>query len=104
MSLRDVEKSVGVSSGHLSLIEGGQVKNPSPTVLHRLATAYGAEPEALLVLAGYLKPASDRARQTAVDSIALASVGGLDEEELARVQTFIKYLRDEKRKKARGSV
>lgn len=99
--MRDVERATHISSGHLSLIESGHVKNPSPTILHRLAFAYKVDPEALLVLAGYLQPRDKRAKQQAVDHVALASVKGLDEDDLAKVQTFIRFLRAE-RGRAKG--
>lgn len=62
MSLRDVEtalrdmgETAKISSGHLSLIEQGTVKKPSPHTLHALAKALGLSYMELMVEAGYLE-------------------------------------------------
>jgi HTH-type transcriptional regulator, competence development regulator len=99
LSLRQVEEQTEISSGHLSLIETGRVKNPSPTVLHRLAKAYGASPEDLLVLAGYLRPKNEQARQRAVQGIAMAELRDLNEDEMRQISTFIQVLRANRKRK-----
>lgn len=100
MSLRDVWQVTKISSGHLSLIETGKVRNPSPTVLQRLAVAYKTDARDLLVLAGYLPKESPSSRHQAGARVALASLRDLDDEELGQVQTFVQILRQRKKQKA----
>jgi transcriptional regulator with XRE-family HTH domain len=101
LSLRQVQEKTQISGGHLSLIETGQVRNPSPTILHRLAAVYKTNPQDLLVLAGYLKPKDNMAKRTAGASIALASMRDLDEDDLQQVQTLIQVLRSRKQAKSK---
>ncbi|MBN2416960.1 helix-turn-helix domain-containing protein [bacterium] len=60
LTLRDVEKSTGISNPYLSQIETGARKPPHPTILSKLASCYGVTPELLMEQAGYLEPKTDR--------------------------------------------
>ena len=40
LTLRDVEKKTDVSNAYLSQLESGKVKQPSPTLLYKLAQIY----------------------------------------------------------------
>ena len=53
LSLRDVNRRVGVSSSYLSRIERGEIK-PGRNVIRKLAAAYGVEPNALHERAGHV--------------------------------------------------
>ena len=59
MTLREVEEATGkeVSNAYLSQLENDKISKPSPSVLHALASVYGAPYEKLMEKAGYL-PAS----------------------------------------------
>lgn len=92
-SLRDVEADSGVSSGHLSLIETGRVRNPSPTILQKLAKHFGVSSEDLLVLAGYLKPKDPKARSEALHGVALAAMKDLSEEDVAQIAELVGIMR-----------
>lgn len=99
-SLRDVEGKTGISSGHMSLIETSQVRNPSPTVLQRLADFYDVSSENLLVLAGYLRPKNPRARANALHGVALAAMKDLTEDEIAQIADLVTVMR-KRRKRAK---
>lgn len=55
-TLRQVEDKTGVSNAYLSQIESGHVAEPSPHILHKLATFYGLDYGGLLEAAGYSSP------------------------------------------------
>jgi transcriptional regulator with XRE-family HTH domain len=55
LKLRQVEARTGISNGYLSQLENGQVNNPSPQFLEKLAEVYGINYETVLTNAGYLK-------------------------------------------------
>jgi transcriptional regulator with XRE-family HTH domain len=100
LTLREVQAHTRISSGHLSLIETGQIKNPSPSVIQRLASLYRTDPKDLLTAAGYLASSDERARRNALAHLSLAAVEGLEESDLVEVQEFIRYLRQKKRQRA----
>lgn len=52
-SLRQVTRETGISTGYLSLIEGGRRPPPGPRFLRRLAVCYGVSPVSLLLEAGH---------------------------------------------------
>ena len=58
-SLRDVEKRTDgkLRSGYLSQVETGQIAQPSPAALQRLAEVYDQDYATLLEWAGYMMPA-----------------------------------------------
>jgi len=89
MSLRDVEKLVRISNGHLSLLESDLIKSPSPNHLHQLAELFGVSYSLLLELAGYVVP------ETSVASNArlAGNLGDLTNEELAQVRSFVGFLK-----------
>lgn len=68
MSLRDVAKKAGVSSGYLSQIEGGkrgkrksgEMFAPHPQLLQRLASVYHVDAHDIFQRAGYLEDSSYR--------------------------------------------
>lgn len=54
LTIRDLEAMSGVSNAHLSFLENGKRKPPSPETLHRLAGPLGVSYEELMVKAGHL--------------------------------------------------
>jgi len=89
LSLREVERRTGVSNGYLSLIESGQVRQPSPKHLAALAEAFGVSYSLLMELAGHVAPTT-----------ALPDAGELPDEfgdlsavEREQVRAFAGFLR-----------
>ncbi len=94
-SLREVEKATGVSNAYLSQLENGKTDNPSPRVLHKLASHYGVPYTRLMEVAGYLQPSiSGKTRGGSVDNLQAALMSAnLTEEEEQTVAHFIQFLR-----------
>ncbi|MBI1282207.1 MAG: helix-turn-helix domain-containing protein [Anaerolineaceae bacterium] len=59
LSLRAVEKATGVSNAYLSQVESGKIKQPSPTILHKLSELFEVSYADLLVLAGHPIPSEN---------------------------------------------
>src|SRR3954462_8021777 len=55
LTLRDVEKRSGVNSGYLSQLERGEIANPGPSVLQKVAKGYAEPFPALMQWAGYIE-------------------------------------------------
>jgi transcriptional regulator with XRE-family HTH domain len=55
LSLRAVERESGINSGYLSQLERNEIANPTPSVLQRVAKAYGEPFGVLMQWAGYVE-------------------------------------------------
>ena len=62
MSMREVHRLTGISSGYISQIENGN-GHPGPRVLKRLAGIYGVGVQDLLKWAGHLNPGEEEVDQ-----------------------------------------
>jgi transcriptional regulator with XRE-family HTH domain len=89
LSLRDVEREVRISNGHLSLIESGQVRQPSPRYLQSLADLYGVSFALLMELAGHVAPSRTPLASAAGD----ADFSDLSEIEREQVRAFASFLK-----------
>ncbi len=89
LSLREVERRTGISNGYVSLIESGQVRQPSPRYLHALADLYGVSYGLLMELAGHVAPAPPANRSVEV----VDNFGDLSEVEREQVRAFASFLR-----------
>jgi HTH-type transcriptional regulator, competence development regulator len=98
MSLRDVESVTGISNPYLSQLEGGKVRNPSPTVLHALADVYRISYAELMRLAGY--PVPDSTDQPRAARFA-SRVGQMSDDEEQAVMDYLAFLRSRGRGEAR---
>lgn len=58
LSLRDVEQIVGISNAYLCQLENGKIAKPSVHFLHKLAKAYDASFEELMLAAQYIETAT----------------------------------------------
>jgi transcriptional regulator with XRE-family HTH domain len=88
-SLRHVAGDAGISAAYLQKLERGQVDEPSPKILKRLASVLALEYRRLMELAGYGVPSS-RPRQDPL-SARFASADLTQAEEQA-VAAFIDHL------------
>lgn len=91
LTLRDVERTSGVSNAYLSQLERGRIKQPSPNVLHALAACYGISYGLMMERAGYPVPESDGAG-LATEGLAarLGAVTPAEEDALADYLSFIR--------------
>lgn len=96
LSLKAVAEPADISPAYLQKLERGEVKNPSPHVLHGLSNALGIDYVDLMKLAGYVVPdngaQSEREYRGSVLAQALSSEGLTNEEE-RQVADFLAYLR-----------
>ena len=106
MSLRDVENAlkdlddtIRVSSGHLSLIEQGKVSAPSPKTLNTLSKAIGLDYIKLMVEAGYLDESVLQDRPS--PAVAFRGAENLNPEQVRQVEDYIQFLRSKKKRVSR---
>lgn len=103
MSLRDVEKAThgNVSNGYLSLLENGEVKQPSPFYLHELAREYGINYADLMRLAGHVAPEVS-ASTGSPSGLAFSGAEDLTTDERRDVEKFIGYVRSLRGRRKKG--
>jgi transcriptional regulator with XRE-family HTH domain len=99
-SLREVERATGMSNAYLSQLEKGDAKNPSPSILYKLAQFYDVPYESLLASAGYLDEeqiAAHGARPPSHIERMLMSARLSDEEE-SEVASFLEFVVSKRKK------
>lgn len=94
LSLKAVAEPADISTTYLQKLEGGEVKSPSPNILHRLAATLEVSYADLMVLAGYVIPSDGRSTASPFEH-ALAS-SDLSDDERRAVAAFIGHLRDQR--------
>ena len=100
LSLKSVADPAEISPTYLQKLERGEVRNPSPHVLHRLAGVLDVSYVELMKLAGYVVPASSAESEggrngSSILAQALSSED-LSEDEERQVADFLAYLRHKK--------
>jgi transcriptional regulator with XRE-family HTH domain len=95
LSLREVERaSKGkLSNGHLSLLESGEVKQPSPHHLYLLAAILKLDYARLLKLAGYVVPGEGSASANAENAALIAKTSDFSAGELDELNNYVEYIR-----------
>jgi HTH-type transcriptional regulator, competence development regulator len=96
LSLRAVEKAVGISNAYISQLEGGKIKQPSPSVLHKLAELYDISYSKALELAGY--PVPDQST-TDLRSNSASRIGPVTPDEEAELIEYLAFLRSKNKRK-----
>ena len=91
LSLKAAAEPAGISATYLQKLETGEVKTPSPNVLHRLSGALNVPYPDLMELAGYVVPG--RGEMAANPFEHALSASDLTAEERSAVAAFIGYLR-----------
>ena len=94
LSLKAAAGPSGISSTYLQKIEMGEVKNPSPNVLHGLANTLHMSYTALMKWAGYVVP--DQGEISARPFDYALSAANLTAAERQAVYAFIAHLRDQR--------
>jgi transcriptional regulator with XRE-family HTH domain len=77
LSLRDVERRIGVKSGHLSQLETGTIVKPEMALLWDLAALYDLDFEMLLARAGYARGDERSSERRHRMTVALRALGEL---------------------------
>src|SRR5947209_19330 len=87
LSLRGVERATGISNAYLSQIESGKIREPSPTVLHKLAELYNVPYADLMSLAGYPDAAPAPGKRATADS----RLGPMTPDEERAVREYLEF-------------
>ena len=80
LSLREVERRSGINSGYLSQLERNEIANPTPSVLNKVATAYGEPFTVLMRWAGYVEDDPEGLSPNAQRALSLLGDDFTDEE------------------------
>lgn len=99
LSLRAVEDATGVSNPYLSQMESGKARQPSPVVLHKLASLYEVSYSDAMRLAGYPVP-GDSSSEPKPPSVALR-FQHVTQEEADALQVYLDFLRSKKSRRQR---
>jgi transcriptional regulator with XRE-family HTH domain len=91
-TLREIAARSGFNSGYLSLLERGDVKQPKPHVLRRLAEAYEEPFELLMTWAGYVEEDPEGLNPNQRRALSLLGPDP-SEDELKALQTILEMLR-----------
>jgi len=94
LSIRKVAETAHISHTEVKRIEDGVRKQPSPQVLRALAAALNTPYEELMEAAGYIDEVPDSG---GVAAAGIMDSEDLNEEELAQVNDFIKYLKSKRK-------
>ncbi|QLG13482.1 helix-turn-helix transcriptional regulator (plasmid) [Deinococcus sp. D7000] len=93
LTLKDIERSTGISNAYLSQVETGRIEKPSPDKLYKLAELYQVSYDHLMQTAGYIvEKQTDQHRSLA--GAAMSTLQGLtpeEEEALAEYLTFLRF-------------
>jgi len=95
LTLREVEKVTGISNAYLSQLENGDVQEPSPVMLAKLADLYDVPYPTMLEYAGYRVPKSIDA---GVTSPFAARIGTVTEDEETALLEYLDFLRTRRKR------
>lgn len=95
LSLKAVADPAEISPTYLQKLERGEVMNPSPHILHRLARVLDVSYVELMKLAGYVVPTEHEIEARNGRSVLAQALSSenLTEEEEQQVADFLAYLR-----------
>lgn len=96
-SLRGLAASAGISAAYLQKLERGDVRQPSPGVLHKLAKALEVPYADLMELAGHIVPrrgAGNASVNVLAHALSAEELSPREVEELARYLTWIRQERN----------
>lgn len=94
-SLKATATDASISTAYLQKLEGGDVQQPSPHVLYRLAEVLDVPYSTLMQLAGYVVPRQEPVLAANAFDQAL-SANDLTEDERKAVAAFIAHLRSQR--------
>lgn len=96
LSLRDVESSVKVSNAYLSQLEGGKIKAPSPSILHKLCELYEISYTDVMTLAGHPLPDTQMADVPKGQMEFARRIGSVTKDEADSLIEYLEFLRSRK--------
>ena len=93
-SLREMERRSTLNSGYLSQLEQGKIAHPSPSILRKVADAYGVRYEDVVAWAGYATAGTEPVTPNrAVALRALDSLGEPTAGELEALTAVVNLLK-----------
>jgi HTH-type transcriptional regulator, competence development regulator len=98
LSLRAVEKVTGISNAYLSQLENGDVQQPSPVMLAKLADLYEVPYATMLEYAGYRVPKS---AGTPSSQNFAARIGTVTEDEESALLEYLEFLRTKRNRESK---
>ena len=101
LTLRSVQRLVGVSNAYISQLERGNVQAPSPHVLFKLSRLYKVSYWTLMKDAGY--PLPNEVYQPTWETRLGSRIGPISREEEDDIVAFIELLRSRGKRAARCS-
>lgn len=97
MTLRAVEGATNraITNGYLSQIENGDIRQPSPRILHHLADAYGIDFGELMTRAGHRvpAPAGSRTSSDTLNGFPLRSLEDLSSKEMSDLLEYLDFIK-----------
>lgn len=100
LTLREVEDKSGISNAFLSQIESGKVKQPSPSMLYKLAELYHVPYEILMERAGF--PVPQTVTETANGAPAVfRRLGQISMDEEQALLDYLSFLRNRAKRDGR---
>ena len=91
LTLRAVERAIGVSNAYLSQLESGKIRQPSPVVLHKLAELYEVPYAVMLERAGYPSLSGSGAAGNPI--IVDSRLGPINQDEEQALREYLDFLR-----------
>jgi HTH-type transcriptional regulator, competence development regulator len=94
MSLRDVERAIGIRNAHLSQLETGRIVKPEMALLWELAALYALDFGELVALAGYAGAADSSPQRRQRMTVALRALGELTAAEQEDALRYMAQIRN----------
>ncbi|MFC3861180.1 helix-turn-helix domain-containing protein [Deinococcus antarcticus] len=94
-TLKDVERTTGISNAYLSQVETGKIEKPSPAKLYALAEMYKVSYDKLMETAGHITRQSTEPRPSLAGT-AFSSLGDLTPAEMDALATYLTVMRMKK--------
>jgi transcriptional regulator with XRE-family HTH domain len=98
LTLKDVEKATKISNAYLSQVENDKIKQPSASVLYKLAAVYKLELNDLLEASGIVKKQEKSEKAVSNEWVKRLAfyTDDLDTEQKEEVLKYIKYVKQQK--------
>lgn len=94
-TLRQAEENTGVSNAFLSQLEGAKIKQPSPTILHKLCETYNLSYALVLEYAGH--PVPENAQFKSGEHRFLSRMGSVSTSEETALLEYLSFLRTKRK-------
>lgn len=96
LSLREIERTTGVSNAYLSQLENDKIQKPSPHFLNKLANVYGISFELIMEKAGYIQKKERSGAPKTLAGAALFAQENLTPDEEEELLRYLQYYRKRK--------